>query len=56
VCLTGTGKIANIEYFRGLVWKYEGHRNFTDPAVDGKIILPRNMGIWNEVCNEGHGT
>jgi hypothetical protein len=30
--------------------------NFTDPAVDGKIILPRNRGIWNEVCNEGHGT
>ena len=30
--------------------------NFTDPGVDGKIILYRNMSVWNEACNGGHGT
>jgi len=54
VCVTGTGTIANIEYFRVLVWKYED--NFTGPRIDGKIILYTNMSVWNEVCNEGHGT
>ena len=28
----------------------------TDPEVDGKIILYRNVSVWNEVCNEGKGT
>jgi hypothetical protein len=30
--------------------------NFTDPGVEGKIILYGNVSVWNEVCNEGHGT
>ena len=30
--------------------------NFTDPGGDGKIILYRSVRVWNEVCNEGHGT
>jgi len=29
---------------------------FTDPGVDGEIILYRDMSVWNEVCNESYGT
>jgi hypothetical protein len=39
VCVTGTGTIADIEYFRVLVWKYEGKRQLYRPGSRWKDYI-----------------